>query len=205
MYENMKYHIGIDEAGRGPLAGPVAVGGVMISETLLDFVLGSFKGLRDSKQLSEKKREEFYERMLSLQKEHKLLFAVGLVSHETIDARGIVSALRSGVGSVLEKIGVDPEKSRVLLDGSLSAPVQYTNQKTIIRGDETEPIISLASIAAKVVRDRKMRVFAKQYPLYGFERHKGYGTKAHYEALMTHGISLIHRRSFLKNLPEIKK
>jgi ribonuclease HII len=98
----------------------------------------------------------------------------------------------------LEKLGVTAHRSKVLLDGSLKAPRRYVNQKTIIRGDDIEPVISLASICAKVLRDRKMTRLAKKYPRYGFEVHKGYGTKAHYKAIKKHGFSQEHRRSFLK-------
>ncbi len=193
--------IGIDEAGRGPLAGPVSVGAVMIPIAECSAIFSSLPGIRDSKKLSEKKREELYASMLGLRREKKIAFAVGLVPHTLIDKEGIVKAIRRGIFSVLVKISADPLCSRILLDGSLHAPEQFVDQETIIRGDETEPIISLASIAAKVVRDRKMKELAALYPLYDFEVHKGYGTKGHYAALETHGMCPIHRRSYLKTLP----
>lgn len=200
-----EYIVGIDEAGRGPLAGPVAVGAVMVSAVALDAVVARFEGLRDSKHLSKKRRARIYEQLRVLRQEGALSFAVALVSHTTIDARGIVFAIKSGIDGVLTKIGVLPENARVLLDGSLHAPICYVHQTTIIGGDETVPIIALASIAAKVVRDRKMIMLAKQYPLYGFEAHKGYGTAAHYVALANHGVSLAHRRTFLKNLDAVRE
>ncbi|TSC73379.1 MAG: ribonuclease HII [Parcubacteria group bacterium Gr01-1014_48] len=200
MERALTYLVGIDEAGRGPLAGPVAVGAVIIKESDCLALFSSLPGIRDSKQLSEKRREELYERMVFLRKENKMSFSVGLVSHTVIDTEGIVSAVRMGISSVLRKIEVDPHVCRVLLDGSLHAPKMFKNQETIVRGDETEPIISLASIAAKVVRDRKMKELATLYPLYGFEVHKGYGTKGHYAALTAYGISPIHRSSYLKSL-----
>jgi len=194
---DVQFVVGIDEAGRGPLAGPVAVCAVMVSSVAYDTIFNSFEGLHDSKHLTEEKREAFYEQMLVLRKEGALSFSVGLISHTTIDTRGIVYALHSGICTLLQKLGAREENCRVLLDGSLHAPEGYMNQETIVRGDETVPIISVASIAAKVIRDRKMCILAKHYPQYGFECHKGYGTKAHYEALAKYGVSPIHRRSFL--------
>ncbi|TSC63074.1 MAG: ribonuclease HII [Parcubacteria group bacterium Greene0416_14] len=190
MERALTYLVGIDEAGRGPLAGPVAVGAVIIKESDCLALFSSLPGIRDSKQLSEKRREELYERMVFLRKENKMSFSVGLVSHTVIDTEGIVSAVRMGISSVLRKIEVDPHVCRVLLDGSLHAPKMFKNQETIVRGDETE----------KVVRDRKMKELATLYPLYGFEVHKGYGTKGHYAALTAYGISPIHRSSYLKSL-----
>lgn len=200
MEKMQTYLVGIDEAGRGPLAGPVAVGAVIISSALCGEIFSTLENVRDSKKLSERQREKLYAEMIALRKDGKISFAVGLVAHSVIDTAGIVSAVRSGIASVLKKIEADPKTSRVILDGSLYAPKQFVNQETIVRGDETEPIISLASIAAKVVRDRKMKELALLYPTYGFDVHKGYGTKGHYAALAAYGISPIHRRSYLKNL-----
>lgn len=193
--------IGIDEAGRGPLAGPVSVGAAMIPFTECSAIFSSLPGICDSKKLSEKKREDMYRSMCDLRRDKKIAFVVALVSHILIDKEGIVKAVRQGIFSVLAKLSADFHSSRILLDGSLHAPEEFTDQETIIRGDETEPIISLASIAAKVVRDRKMRQLSVLYPQYGFDMHKGYGTKKHYEALEAYGISEIHRRSFLRTYP----
>ncbi len=200
MLADSLYCVGIDEAGRGPLAGPVAVGAVMMPRVDCADIFSLLPGIRDSKKLSEKKREILYEHMCVLRRENKIAFAVGLVSHAVIDARGIVAAVAEGIASVLEKISADPQRCTVLLDGSIFAPACFVDQQTIIRGDETEPIISLASIAAKVVRDRKMKELALRYPLYGFEIHKGYGTKVHYEAIRLYGLSDIHRHSYLKSV-----
>ena len=197
MEVNSLFVIGIDEAGRGPLAGPVAVGAVMIPQANYTQTLELFQDVRDSKKLSEKKRELMYERMAVARTENELFFTVCLVPHTMIDAFGIVAAVKKGIASVLEKLQAHPERCRILLDGSIFAPPEFNNQMTIVRGDETEPIISLASIAAKVIRDRKMKQLALLYPQYGFEVHKGYGTRAHYEAITRNGICAIHRHSFL--------
>ncbi len=123
-------------------------------------------------------------------------FAVEFESAEAIDREGIAVVIRRAVSRGVNALAPDAAQVEVLLDGSLKAPVEY-RQRTIIGGDETVPLISLASIAAKVSRDRRMREFAAVYPQYNFEVHKGYGTKLHYEMLRTHGLSVIHRRSFI--------
>lgn len=204
----IQYTIGIDEAGRGPLAGPVSVAAVVImSRHRLDRLLrsnlstGRFDlgfGLRDSKKLSGKKREEWFQ-WLKEKKKGELNFAVSLVGKKIIDKQGIVPAVKIGIRRCLNRLKLNPDQCRVLLDGSLKAPKIYRNQKTIIRGDETVPIITLASIVAKVTRDRKMLRLAKNFPNYQFEIHKGYGTRAHYRALRKNGLSPLHRRSFLKD------
>ncbi len=188
--------IGIDEAGRGPLAGPVAVGACMVSE---DFGFSIFKNLKDSKKLSEKRREEIFREMQVLKKEGKINFSVALVSHKTIDERGISFAIREGIKGVLQKLGARPQTVKIFLDGSLKAPEEFTDQETIIKGDELVPAISLASIAAKVTRDRHMVKLAETYPEYGFEIHKGYGTKKHGEQIALHGPCDLHRKTFLKS------
>ncbi len=188
--------IGIDEAGRGPLAGPVAVGAVLIPR---GFNTALLSGVRDSKQLTERKREEWYAQMLSWRRDGFLSFSVALVGAVHIDRAGIVSAINLALHRSLARLSADPASSRVLLDGGLRAPAHYEYQKTIIRGDESEEAIALASIAAKVTRDRHMRRLGVLYPEYAFAVHKGYGTPAHYRALKKHGISPVHRRSFLRS------
>jgi ribonuclease HII len=202
-----KFIIGIDEAGRGPLAGPIAVGAFSVRSK---DILKIFKGVKDSKQLSEKQREEWFRKIKDEINRSKangdipeVSFAVSFSSAGVIDEKGITHATKTALNRCLkrlEKKDFAPLKCRVLLDGSLYAPSRYMNQKTIIDGDAKEPIIALASICAKVLRDRKMKRLAKKYPKYGFEIHKGYGTKAHYRAIRKHGPSAIHRRSFLKNI-----
>lgn len=188
-----EFLLGVDEAGRGPLAGPVSVGVVSV-ERGFD-VRVAFPEAADSKVLSEKRREAIYESMAQCQKEGLLQYRVLFASAEIIDTVGISKAVRDSVWNGVRMLAPDTTSAHVLLDGSLSAPPEYS-QETIIRGDASEPIISLASIVAKVERDRLMKMLAKEYPLYGFEIHKGYGTKKHMDALRTHGLSVIHRRSF---------
>jgi len=265
-----KWIIGIDEAGRGPLAGPVAVGLVAMPTELHESFDFAKLGVRDSKKLTEKKREEWHAWVLAQAKPESqtirkldpeallpdallprlwrgskavcfrtgsLYFVVSLVSARAIDDRGIVPAIRAGINNCFKSFEqylvtgslsgttsalqsksvtgslsnsdadttekhpkVEPSDVQVLLDGGLRAPEEYTNQTTIIRGDESEAIISLASIMAKVTRDRHMVSLAQKYPGYSFDVHKGYGTKAHYAALAKHGLSLEHRKSFCKRL-----
>ena len=192
----MRFLIGVDEAGRGPLAGPVAVGIVAVHEGF--DVAKEFPGVADSKKLSEKRREEIFKMLEARAILGDVRFVVEFEDSETIDREGIApsvkKALFRGVNFLVSKYGFT--KPTILLDGALHAPGEYT-QETIINGDELVPLISLASIAAKVTRDRLMKELALQFPQYGFEKHKGYGTKAHYAALAEHGPCAIHRRSFL--------
>ena len=191
-----KYIIGVDEAGRGPLAGPVAVGAVMVPA---DFSKRFFRGIKDSKRLKKELRESWFSKLSSLDKSI-ICFSVSFVGASLIDRRGIAPAVRLAVGRCLKKLKADPKECLVLLDGSLKAPKKFIFQKTIIGGDDIEPVISMASIAAKVKRDRKMVRIAKSYPKYGFEKHKGYGTKSHCRAIKKQGPCEMHRRSFIKNL-----
>lgn len=184
--------VGIDEAGRGPLAGPVSVGVVMVP-VHFDWVL--LEGVRDSKQMTELGREIWFEKLHILE-QHGLRYVVQFSSAQFIDTHGITFAIQNAIVRALHMLDAVPKKSQVLLDGALRAPKKFLDQTTIVKGDETEPLISLASIAAKVKRDRLMRRLALKYPEYGFEVHKGYGTKAHYKALTMHGLCDIHRRSF---------
>jgi ribonuclease HII len=189
----MKFVVGVDEAGRGPLAGPVAVGLVIAPDFLS--ISENFPGVADSKVLSEEKREEVFE---ILQKYHEfgvVKYCVVFASPRVIDERGLSFAIRSCVYKGVRTLAPDPQDHIVLLDGLLKAPEEYA-QKTIIGGDASEPIIGLASIAAKVKRDRLMQKLAKQYPGYGFEIHKGYGTQKHLQAIKSLGLSPIHRKSF---------
>ena len=184
--------LGIDEAGRGPLAGPVAVG-VVVVPAAFNFAL--IEGVRDSKQMTELGREIWFERIRVLEQEAGLRYIVVFSSALMIDRFGVTRAVRRAVHKGVRVLVPEPRGVRILLDGLLHAPPEY-EQETIIRGDESEPIIALASIAAKVRRDRLMRAYALRYPEYGFETHKGYGTKMHREALAVHGLCDIHRQSF---------
>ena len=192
-----QYTIGIDEAGRGPLAGPVSVGVVVVPQ---DFDWTQIENVRDSKKLSEKKREAVFAKVKELQREGKLQFAVAFSSNKLIDAHGISHAIRAALARALISLVINPFECEVLLDGSLHAPSQFTNQKTIIGGDDLEPVISLASICAKVSRDAVMVRESENYPVYNFETHKGYGTKTHIEAIRTHGLSSFHRATFCDNI-----
>ncbi len=191
----MKYILGVDEAGRGPLAGPVAVG---IVATPKDFdVLREFPDVRDSKVLLPERREAIYKRALEYKKRGDIRFTVRFSDHLYIDTFGITKAVRRGVSGGVKLLARDPGMAKVYLDGLLQAPSGY-EQETVIHGDALVPIISLASILAKVERDRLMARMSKKYPGYGFERHKGYGTRAHREALHALGMCEIHRRTYCK-------
>lgn len=183
--------IGIDEAGRGPLAGPLSVGAVALHTDAFDHI----RGVTDSKILTASARMMWKKRMVQLQKEGKLSFSVTFVGPERIDTWGMTKSLRYAVGRNLKKLEAKTD-SEILLDGSLYAPSAYTNQRTIIKGDLIEPVISAASIVAKVYRDEYMERIAYKYPEYCFEVHKGYGTERHREAICQHGLCPIHRRSF---------
>lgn len=196
----MKYVIGIDEAGRGPLAGPVAVGAVAVP---MNFDWSLLKGVRDSKKLSEKVREKIFECTCELQQSSALRFSVATSSAVYIDRYGIVPAIKRALVESLARLKVAPTDCRVLLDGSLSAPPEYIHQETIIRGDDTEPIISLSSIMAKVTRDRLMRRIAPKYPAYNFHVHKGYGTASHMLAITRCGLSDMHRATFCSRIPSL--
>jgi len=204
----MRFLLGVDEAGRGPLAGPVSVGVIIVPEGF--DVAKAFPGVADSKTLSEAKREKIYEMLMVRNMLGDTRFTVEFESAETIDREGIVPSVRRALDRGVNKLikyrsqaALDLTQPdcgisdfHIMLDGSLRAPAEYS-QETIIHGDALIPIISLASIAAKVERDRLMVELAKEYPEYGFETHKGYGTKAHYEALRKYGLSVIHRHSFI--------
>lgn len=192
----MSYVVGIDEAGRGPLAGPVAVGAVSIP---LNFNKNFFKSIRDSKKLSSGDRELWFELALEARKSGVLNFAVSLVSEKVIDRKGISYAIRLGIKRCLNALKV-PRDSQVFLDGGIKAPVEFRHQLTVVKGDEKIPIISLASIVAKVIRDRKMVRLSKKFPEFDFQMHKGYGTSLHRLALKKYGSTVIHRQSFLSNL-----
>lgn len=197
----MRFILGVDEAGRGPLAGPVAVGVVAVPEGF--DVATEFPGVRDSKKLSEKKREKIFEMLKARVASGDARFIVEFESAETIDREGIAVAVRRALSRGVNTVAPDAALVRIQLDGSLKAPLEYA-QETIINGDDLVPLISLASIAAKVSRDRLMMELSAQFPIYGFEKHKGYGTAAHYEMLKAHGLCAIHRRSFIHLAPEVK-
>ena len=176
---------GVDEAGRGPLAGPVCAAAVILPEHL------QIPGLTDSKKLTDKKRRELF----PIIQEQAIAYGIGLASESEIDEINILQATFLAMGRALEQLSVRP--ALALIDGNretdFGLPV-----KTVVKGDSLSANIAAASILAKVTRDNLMLELAQQYPEYGFDIHKGYGTKAHYEALRTYGPCPIHRRSFLK-------
>lgn len=190
----VRYTLGVDEAGRGPLAGPVAVGVVCAPEAY--DILATFPGLNDSKKLSEKKREVLFRILQQELKEGNLQATVCLSSAGMIDDKGIAYAVRHALERGVRRLMPNPKEGKVFLDGSLKAPKEY-EQETIIGGDGIVPAIMLASIAAKVTRDRLMQKLDTEYPGYGLAVHKGYGTKAHYEALRALGPCKEHRNTFL--------
>ena len=175
----------VDEAGRGPLAGPVCAAAVILPEHL------QIPGLTDSKKLTDKKRRELF----PIIQEQAIAYGIGLASESEIDEINILQATFLAMGRALEQLSVRP--ALALIDGNretdFGLPV-----KTVVKGDSLSANIAAASILAKVTRDNLMLELAQQYPEYGFDIHKGYGTKAHYEALRTYGPCPIHRRSFLK-------
>ena len=189
----MRYLIGIDEAGRGPLAGPVAVGVVVVPA---DFDWTQLENVKDSKQLSEKKREVVFTNTQKLAQEGALRYAVAFSSATLIDTHGISHAIRVAIERALNTLDVPPDECEILLDGSLKAPERFIHQRTIIKGDVSEPVISLASICAKVSRDHIMIRENERFPSYGFSIHKGYGTASHISAIREHGLSELHRKSF---------
>lgn len=190
----MAWIVGIDEAGRGPLAGPVAVGVAMIAEEY--DVFAAFPGLNDSKKLSEKKRDALYAILIQEAKAGNVRVKVCLSSERMIDEKGIAFAVRDALARGVKSLMPDPASGKIYLDGSLAAPKEY-EQETIIGGDGKVPAIMLAALAAKVTRDRLMIKLALEHPVYGFEGHKGYGTKAHLEAIRAHGVSPVHRKTFI--------
>lgn len=192
--------IGIDEVGRGPLAGPVAIGVVKLKVESLKSKVSWGRGFRDSKKLSPRAREAWLVKINYARAEGWLEYSVAFVSPGVIDKNGLSHAIRMALEKALGAIEHDENNVKVLLDGGLYAPAHYLNQETIIKGDEKELSIALASIVAKTARDKKMIALAKKFPQYGFEKHKGYGTRAHYEAIKKHGITPHHRKSFLKGM-----
>ena len=177
------------------MAGPVSVGFVAVPESF--DVLREFSGIKDSKQLTPKKREEIYEALVLRKERDDVEFCVRFSDHLYIDEHGITKAVKKAILSGIRSVASSERGVTVMLDGLLYAPSQY-EQHTIINGDELVPLISLASIVAKVERDRLMRRMAKRFPVYGFEEHKGYGTKKHWSAINEFGLCAIHRRTYCK-------
>lgn len=178
---------GVDEAGRGPLAGPVCAAAVMLPQNL------EIKGLNDSKKLSEKQREELF----SVICDKAVSYGIAFAEVEEIERLNILEATFVAMNRAIKKLSVVPELA--LIDGNRAKGIEVP-ARAIVKGDGKCADIAAASILAKVTRDRYMLEMAKQYPQYHFEKHKGYGTKLHYEALREFGPSPIHRMSFLRKM-----
>lgn len=185
--EGYKTIAGADEAGRGPLAGPVFAAAVILPRGAL------VEGVDDSKKLSPKKREEVYKRIIDTAES----WACADVDEKIIDEINILNAVHLAMKNAVKSLSVEPDY--VLIDGN-SAPDMEFKCGTLVKGDSKSINIAAASIIAKVERDRYISRMAEQYPEYGFERHKGYGTKQHVEAILKYGPSPIHRRTFLRKI-----
>ncbi len=178
---------GVDEAGRGPLAGPVFAAAVILPQGLV------IEGIDDSKKLSEKKREALYDEIKSL----AVAFNVAFATEKEIDEVNILNATFLAMKRAVDGLSLRPDL--VLADGN-RAPDLRLPTKTIVKGDSLSASIAAASILAKVERDRLMKKLSEKYPNYGLEKHKGYGTKMHVEAIKRYGPAEIHRKSFLKKI-----
>lgn len=222
--KNINLIVGVDEVGRGPIAGPVCVCAFSLKEDEYESFVKEAKEflglpLRDSKKLTKKYREKWFS-YLKKQKEKGVCdYQMTFVSNEMIDKFGIAKCIQKAIDESLRKVTQpeilferssdeggkrarpfqkeSPASFHILLDGGLKARDEFKNQKSYIKGDELYPIISFASIMAKVSRDKIMENYAKEYEGYGFDKNVGYGTKAHYEAIKKYGLTKIHRKSFI--------
>lgn len=197
--EGYRFVAGVDEVGRGPLAGPVVTAAVVLPE---DF---DVLGVDDSKKLSEKRREELYDQIL----DRCLAYGIGMANHEVIDEINILQATKKAMKDAITACDL---QLRVKEGGAADAHIDFVlidavtlegldkPQHAVVKGDAKVLAIAAASIVAKVTRDRMMVEYAKEYPWYAFEKNKGYGTAAHYEGIRAHGTCPIHRMTFLKNM-----
>ena len=197
--EGYRFVAGVDEVGRGPLAGPVVTAAVVLPE---DF---DVLGVDDSKKLSEKRREELYDQIL----DRCLAYGIGMANHEVIDEINILQATKKAMKDAITACDL---QLRVKEGGAADAHIDFVlidavtlegldkPQHAVVKGDAKVLAIAAASIVAKVTRDRMMIEYAKEYPWYAFEKNKGYGTAAHYEGIRAHGTCPIHRMTFLKNM-----
>ncbi len=198
MVSNLKFTIGIDEAGRGPLAGPVVSAAVIIKKRI--------KGVKDSKALTPKARDVLFQQII----DNSIAFGIGLSTPEEIDKINILKATLLSMQRALAslqmnyrmKFGKEIVNALVLVDGNKTVPDITFPEKAIVKGDVKIYEISASSIIAKVTRDRVMTALSKKYPDYGFEKHKGYATESHRKAILQFGPSKIHRRTFLRKLNE---
>ena len=185
--KNIEYIAGIDEAGRGPLAGPVVVGVVIMPKDSM------IEGVNDSKKVSEKKREKLYDEITN----EAIAWGVGIVDQNRIDEINILNATKEAVTMAISSLKVKPDL--ILVDALTNIDTLGIPYKSIIKGDAKEYSIAAASIIAKVTRDRIMRQWDEVFPEYGFKGHKGYGTKKHIEAIKEYGPCMLHRKTFIKN------
>ena len=195
--KGVKSICGIDEAGRGPLAGPVVVASVIMLEGSM------IEGVNDSKKVSEKKREKLYEQII----EEAVAYGVGIIDQNEIDRINILNATKEGLTLCIKELEKDlKEKNRgiekpeiILVDALTKIDTDHIPYQSIIKGDAKSYSIAAASIIAKVTRDRIMRQWDEVYPEYGFAKHKGYGTAMHISAIKQYGICPLHRKTFVKN------
>lgn len=194
LYENEAIHngyeiiCGVDEAGRGPLAGPVYAAAVILPKGHI------VEGVNDSKKLSEKKRELLFDKIIN----ECVCYSIGTASEKEIDEINILQATYLAMKRAVDGLEIIPQLA--LIDGNKTPPLTASDAKAIVKGDAKSVSIACASILAKVSRDRYMLEMAEKYPEYQFEKHKGYGTKLHYEMIEKYGICEIHRKSFLKKV-----
>ncbi len=179
---------GVDEAGRGPLAGPVCAAAVILPENCI------IEGLNDSKKLTEKKREALYDIII----EKALAYGIAFGTVEEIEEVNILNATYLAMNRSIEQLHIKPDFA--LIDGNRIPTDIKVTAEAVVKGDSKSMSIAAASVLAKVTRDRLLLEYDKQYPEYAFAAHKGYGTKAHYEAIARYGITPIHRKSFLKGI-----
>ncbi len=186
--EGYEYICGIDEAGRGPLAGPVVVAAVIMPKDSM------IEGVNDSKKVSEKKREKLYDLIIN----EAISYSVGIVDQNEIDRINILNATKAGLTEAVRTLKVKPDV--ILVDALTNIDTCGIQYRSIVKGDAKSYSIAAASIIAKVTRDRIMRQWDEIYPQYGFAKHKGYGTAAHISAIKENGLCPLHRLSFVKNI-----
>ena len=193
LFKGFKFVCGVDEAGRGPLAGPVCAAAVILP------IDTEIKGLNDSKKLSEKRREELF----PIIKEKAIAYSIAFASVEEIEEHNILNATYLAMNRAIEGLKVPADFA--LIDGNRVPTGIKIPCQTVVKGDSKSMSVAAASILAKVTRDRLMLEIDEEYPQYNFKKHKGYGTKEHTDLILKHGVSPVHRPSFLKNLLGDKK
>lgn len=202
-FSKITWCIGIDEVGRGPIAGPVTIGVFAIQKKMMQEKKAQqiLREVRDSKQLTESQRESIFRRIAVLNRNRTdMMYRTISIPAPDIDRRGIAACIHSAIARGLSQLRLDPQQCHVFLDGGLKAPDDFTSQETVIKGDQSNSLISAASIIAKVTRDRYMVRMDIVFPGYGFAQHKGYGTKQHYKALTKKGLCQLHRKTWVKEM-----